>query len=82
MGLDRTIRPCGKRAASLYSKGDDMNFSIVIAGIIVGWCCVIGAIALLVQQWEQRETERIKPFDSYYQGLQRSLLKELEKELR
>jgi len=43
---------------------------------------VIGAIALLMQQWEQRETERIKPFDSYYQGLQQSLLKELEKELR
>jgi hypothetical protein len=58
-----------------------MNLYIVIAGIIVGWCCIMAAIALLVQQWEQQQPERIKPFDSYYQGLQRSLLKELEKEV-
>ena len=59
-----------------------VNIYLVFAGIIVGYCCICGAIALMVQQWEQHQPEHVEPFDGYYQGLQRSLLKELEKELR
>jgi len=55
-----------------------VNFYIVIAGFVVICCIIMTPWAI---RWHERR-RRIKPFDGEYQGLQRSLLKELEKELR